>query len=73
MVLSLWNDDPTAWTNCRLELPGNLFYTLSHLSAGDHESIALSNFVQQGPERDVLADAVTVRCAQGSGRFVFPY
>ncbi len=72
MVLTLWNDETFEWTKCGLTLPGGLTYTLPQLRAGDHESIALSNFVQQGPERDVPRDSVTVRCTQGASKFLFP-
>ncbi len=72
MVLALFNDEAFDWTKCTVSLPGNLFYSLSHLKAGDRESIALSNFVQQGPDREVRKDSVTVRCAQGASKFMFP-
>jgi hypothetical protein len=72
MVLRLWNDESFDWSKCSVTLPGGLVYTLNHLKAGDRESIALSNFVQQGPERDVPKDSVTVRCAQGASKFLFP-
>ena len=72
MVLTVWNEETFDWTKCSLSLPGNLVYSLAHLKAKDHESIALSNFVQQGPERDVPRDSVTVRCAQGASKFMFP-
>jgi hypothetical protein len=72
MVLTLWNDEAFDWTKCQLSLPGGLIYTLNLLKAGDHESIALSNFVQQGPERDIPRESVTVRCLQGASKFLFP-
>lgn len=72
MVLSLFNDEAFDWNTCNLSLPGGLVYTLPHLRAGDRESIALSNFVQQGPEREAIRDSVTVRCKQGASRFLFP-
>jgi hypothetical protein len=71
-VLTLWNDESFDWTLCALTLPGGLNYALNQLRAGDHESIALSNFAQQGPEREVPRDSVTVRCTQGASKFLFP-
>lgn len=72
MVLTLWNDEEVDWHNCSVSLPGNLVYQLKFLRARDHESIALSNFVQSGPERDVPKDSVTVRCPHGAARYLFP-
>lgn len=73
MVLTLWNDESFDWSKCTVSLPGGLNYTLNQLKAGDRESIALSNFAQQGPERrDVPRDSVTVRCGQGASKFLFP-
>lgn len=72
MVLTLWNDEDFDWHNCSVSLPGNLVYQLKFLRAHDHEAIAQSNFVQQGPERDVPKDSVTVRCPQGAARYLFP-
>ncbi len=73
MVLTLWNDEDFDWHNCSVSLPGNLVYPLKYLRARDRESIALSNFTQQGPERDVPKDSVTVRCPnQGAARYLFP-
>ncbi len=72
MVLTLWNDEVFDWTKCNVALPGGLVYTLNNLRAGDHDSIALSNFVQQGPQKDVPRDSVTVRCTQGASKFLFP-
>ena len=72
MVLTLWNDEQFDWSKCSVSLPGGLTYTLSQLKSGDRESIALSNFAQQGPERDLPRDSVTVRCAQGASKFLFP-
>ena len=72
MVLTLFNDETFDWSKCSVTLPGNLVYMLNQLKAGDHDSIALSNFVQQGPERDVKKDSVVVRCAQGASKFLFP-
>ncbi len=72
MVLVVWNDETFDWTNCTVSLPGNLVFDLRELKARDHESIALSNFVQKGPERDLTKDSTTVRCTQGASKFMFP-
>ena len=71
-LLGLYNDENFPWTNCLLSLPGNLTYRLRSLRANDRESIALSNFQQQGPEIDTPQTSVTVKCAEGQARFVFP-
>jgi len=72
MVLTLWNDEQFDWNKCSVSLPGGLVYTLKYLRAGDHESIALSNFVQQGAVKDVPKDSTTVRCTEGASKFLFP-
>ncbi len=72
MVLTLWNDEQFDWNKCSVTLPGGLTYTMKFLRAGDHESIALSNFVQQGAAKDVPKDSTTVRCAEGASKFLFP-
>lgn len=71
-LLGLFNDENFQWTNCLLTLPGNLTYKLASLRANDRESIALSNFQQHGPEIDTPQTSVTVKCAEGQARFVFP-
>ena len=72
MVLTVHNDESFDWTKCTVTLPGGLTYNLNQLRAGDHESIALSNFTQQGPERDLPRESTTVRCTQGASKFMFP-
>ena len=71
-LLQLTNDGPFAWNNCRLGLPGALYYSLAQLKAGDHEAVALSNFVREGKERDVPITNVKVTCVEGVATFVFP-
>lgn len=72
MVLTVWNDDANDWTRCTFTLgPGNLVYSHPRLKAGDHETVALSNFVQQGPAREGDQEWVSVRCAEGASRFLF--
>ena len=72
MALQLVNNDPFPWNNCLIELPGRLFYNLSGLRSGDHETIARSNFRQEGRDLDIPVTWVRVTCAEGASTFALP-
>ena len=67
--ITLNNDGDDDWTKCELRLPTNQHYMLQRLEKGDHESIVLPKFKQDGPEYDKPLDQITVTCEQGAGTF----
>lgn len=72
-ILRIHNDGDGSWSSCRLALmPGNRVYKMPRLRGHDQETVALSNFVWQGPEIDVDHTWVDVQCSEGSAKFTFP-
>jgi hypothetical protein len=69
--IRLQNENAFAWTKCELRLANNKHYLMDHLGAGEDDGIALPRFVQDGTERDVEINNVTVKCAEGSATFTF--
>jgi hypothetical protein len=63
------NNGTTNWSNCELRLPTNKRFKVAALKAGDHESVVLPKFEQDGVEHDKPLDVLMVKCDQGSGSF----
>lgn len=69
--ITVYNKGDKAWTNCDLRLPTNKHYALASLRAADQERIFLHMFKQDGVELDRPLDVITVKCDQGTSRFLF--
>ncbi|PTL75582.1 serine/threonine-protein kinase [Vitiosangium sp. GDMCC 1.1324] len=69
--LVIHNMETRPWTACNLRLANNKQYKLTHLAAGDQESIAMARFRQDGEELDAELTWVDVKCAEGSARLGF--
>ncbi|MHB8876141.1 MAG: hypothetical protein ACYC8T_20825 [Myxococcaceae bacterium] len=70
-ILKLYNQTGFDWTGCTLRMNDGRSYKLAKLKKNDAESIANSNFVAPGPEKDSDPTSVQVTCTEGSARFAF--
>jgi hypothetical protein len=69
--ITLYNDSSFEWTQCDLRLPNNKHYTLGNLRSGDQDGILVSRFTQDGVQFDKPLDGLTVKCNEGTAKFVF--
>lgn len=69
--ITVYNDSSFEWTQCDLRLPNNKHYSLSNLRSGDQDGILVSRFTQDGVQFDKPLDGLTVKCNEGTAKFVF--
>ncbi len=67
--VNLQNSDSFEWTRCEVRLPTNQRYVFDAIPAGESDGTLLRKFNQDGVERDVDIDRLTVKCVEGSASF----
>ncbi len=67
--VNLQNNDNVGWNRCEVRLPTNQRYVFDAIPAGESDVTLLRKFVQDGVEKDVDIDFVTVKCQEGTASF----